>query len=159
MTLARLVPLFIVLIAMVALAVALTAQHVYKLEPCILCLYQRVPYVVTGLLALLALRLNAGAGIALLVALCGLAYFGGAAIAVYHVGVEQHWWISGCSGELATGMSLDDLRSSLMQKPEKACDQVDWTLFGISMAMYNVVFSSVLGVLSVLAAQRISKTA
>ncbi len=158
MTLNRVVPLFIVLVAIGALAMGLTAEIAFKLEPCILCLYQRVPYVAVGLLALLALKLPAGSFLArVLVGLCGLVFLSGAAIAVYHTGVEQHWWVSGCSGQLATGMSLDDLRTSLMSKPEKACDDVDWTLFGISFATYNAAFSGVLGLLSLAAAKRMKK--
>jgi disulfide bond formation protein DsbB len=159
MSLNRLIPAFIVLVTLGALSLALTAQHVYLLEPCILCLYQRIPFIVTGLLAVLALRLKGSSGlIALIIIVCGLVYLVGAGIAVYHVGIEQHWWISGCSGTLSDSVSLQDLRTSLMQKPEKSCDDVDWTLFGISMATYNVFGSSVLGVASVTMGIQMSKT-
>ena len=45
-----------------------------------------------------------------------------------------------------------------MQKPEKACDDIDWTLFGISMATYNVAYSGGLGLLSLGAAMQMSKS-
>ncbi|MBT4932550.1 MAG: disulfide bond formation protein B [Rhodospirillaceae bacterium] len=155
----RLIPAFIFLVTVGALSLALTAQHVYRLEPCILCLYQRIPFIVTGLLAVLALRLKASSVlIPLIIIICGLVYLVGAGIAVYHVGVEQHWWLSGCSGTLSDTVSLQDLRSSLMQKPEKSCDDVDWTLFGISMATYNVIGSGVLGMASIAAGIQLSKT-
>ena len=155
----RLIPAFIFLVTVGALSLALTAQHVYRLEPCLLCLYQRIPFIVTGLLAVLALRLKASSVlIPLIIIICGLVYLVGAGIAVYHVGVEQHWWLSGCSGTLSDTVSLQDLRSSLMQKPEKSCDDVDWTLFGISMATYNVIGSGVLGMASIAAGIQLSKT-
>ena len=155
----RLIPAFIFLVTVGALSLALTAQHVYRLEPCILCLYQRIPFIVTGLLAVLALRLKASSVlIPLIIIICGLVYLVGAGIAVYHVGVEHHWWLSGCSGTLSDTVSLQDLRSSLMQKPEKSCDDVDWTLFGISMATYNVIGSGVLGMASIAAGIQLSKT-
>jgi len=155
----RLIPAFIFLVTVGALSLALTAQHVYRLEPCILCLYQRIPFIVTGLLAVLALRLKASSVlIPLIIIICGLVYLVGAGIAVYHVGVEQRWWLSGCSGTLSDTVSLQDLRSSLMQKPEKSCDDVDWTLFGISMATYNVIGSGVLGMASIAAGIQLSKT-
>ncbi len=159
MTLSRLIPAFIFLVAIGALATALSAQHLFKLEPCILCLYQRIPFIATGLLAVLALRLKPSSPlIPLLVILCGLIYLGGAGIAIYNVGVEQHWWISGCSGRLTDNVTVDQLRASLMQKPVKACDDVDWTLYGISMATYNVAFSSALGLASIAAGIQLSKT-
>ena len=80
----------IALVGLSALAAAYTAQYGFGLEPCILCLYQRVPYAVAlglGLLGLVALR---PAGLQpLLVLIAGLGFLAGAGIAGYHVGVEQ----------------------------------------------------------------------
>ncbi len=149
-------PWAIVAVAMAALSMALIAQDLYDLEPCILCLYQRLPYIATALLALLALKLPPGSnGIAAIVGLCGVIYLIGSGIAVYHVGVEQHWWVSGCTGAGVGEMSFDQLRSALTSKAAKACDDIDWTLFGISMAMYNVVFSAGLGLIAIWAARLI----
>jgi len=159
MPLTRAVPLLIVLAAIGSLATALIAEHVYKLEPCILCIYQRLPFVATGVLALLALRLEKFPdAVIAVIAVCGLIYLAGSGIAFYHVGVEQHWWLSGCTGELFTGGSVADLKASLMSKPEKPCDDIDWTLFGISMATYNVAYSGGLGLLSLGAAMQMSKS-
>jgi len=44
----RLIPFAVFAAAVFALGNAYTAQYAFDLEPCILCLYQRVPYVVTG---------------------------------------------------------------------------------------------------------------
>jgi len=157
-SLERLVPLALVVIAIGALAMALTAEHVFRLEPCILCLYQRIPYVATGILGLLALRLEKSLGLlAFAVALAGLAYLGGAGIAAYHVGVERHWWMSGCTGQLADGMTIEQLRASLLARPEKPCDDVDWTLFGLSITTYNMVFSAIIGAATLAAAWRMVK--
>jgi len=158
MSLERLTPWMIVAVGVASLSMALLAEHVFDLEPCILCLYQRLPFVATALLALVALKLPPGStGIPFIIALCALAYLGGAGVAVYHVGVEQHWWISGCTGSATTEMSFDQFRSTLGAKPEKSCDDVDWTLFGISMATYNVAFSAAMAAISFLAARLIWK--
>lgn len=155
----RLIPAFIFVASAGALTMALGAQYIQELEPCILCLYQRIPFVLTGILAIVALRLKASSPlIPLIIIACGLIYLCGAGVAIYHVGVEQHWWVSGCSGALSENVSLDQLRASLMQKPEKACDEVNWTLFGISMATYNVLASGALGMASVAAGIQLSKT-
>lgn len=159
MPLTRAIPLLIVLVAIGTLAVALTAEYVFKLEPCILCLYQRLPFVATGVLALLALRLEKfPAAVIGIIAVCGLIYLTGSGIAFYQVGVEQHWWLSECTGELSTGLSVADLKAALTKKPEKPCDEIDWTLFGISMATYNVAYSAGLGLLSLAAAMQMSKS-
>lgn len=159
MILRRLVPFAILLVSLGALAVALTSQIMFNKEPCILCLYQRVPFVAAGLLALFMLRLKRSSSlIPFLTIISGLVFLAGAGIAVYHVGVEQHWWISGCTGSLADTVSLSDLRAGLMSKPGKACDEIDWTLYGISMATYNVFVSGGLGILVVATGIQLSKT-
>jgi len=142
----RLVPLAILAASAGALGIAYTAQYAFAIEPCRLCLYQRAPYVVNGLLAILALGLPAvGRARSWAVALCAALFLAGAAIAFHHVGVEQHWWASAAScgdglGEVAE-MTLAEMKARLLAPAEKPCDEVDWTLFGLSMATYNVAVS------------------
>ncbi|MBT7507288.1 MAG: hypothetical protein HN644_13510, partial [Rhodospirillales bacterium] len=42
-------------------------------------------------------------------------------------------------------MSVADLQASLLDKPAVSCDQLNWALFGISMAAYNSLAYLVLG--------------
>lgn len=133
-------PLVLVVACAGALATAFVSQYAFGLEPCPLCLYQRAPYVFAAFACLATLVGGIPVRTALWVA---AAFFTiNAGIATYHVGVEQHWWASAvCGGgvpDIATG---DDLMAALQQKPEKACDEVEATLFGISMATYNVAAS------------------
>ena len=108
------------------------------------------------------LRANAGARAAALtvatgdsvrtwiVGLCAAVFLAGAALAFYHVGVQQHWWgsFAACGAQLATNLTLEDLKAepSGGAPAVKPCDRVDWTLFGLSLAGYNAIFSLVLGV-------------
>lgn len=140
----RLLGLVLVAVAGVALGVAYTAQFAYGLEPCPLCLYQRVPY---ALLILLGLGLWFGPGTLhrQLLAAAALTFVAGAAIAAYHVGVEQHWWASAvCGGEIGAIGSPEQLLQGLGQPPEKACDEVDWTFLGVSMATWNAAVSALM---------------
>jgi disulfide bond formation protein DsbB len=136
--------LVLFLCAIGALAAALVAQYGFGLSPCQLCLYQRVPYGVVILLALLLLILRPTAKqSALLLALCALAFVTDSGLALYHVGVEQHWWAgpASCSSTGGGGaQSVEDLMAQL-SKPIKlpSCDQIAWSLFGVSMAGYNLL--------------------
>ena len=58
------------------------------------------------------------------------------------MGVEQGWWegTSGC-GSISTTDDLAALRAQIMNAPIVRCDEVAWSLFGISMAGYNVLYS------------------
>ena len=158
MSLQRLFSVFIVIVALTALSVSLIAENLFNKEPCYLCLYQRVPFLITGLLAITALCLKSLSKlIPMTFMLCALVYLLGTGIAIYHVGVEQHWWISECSGNLNQNATLEQLRASLMQKAEKSCDDTDWVLFGISMATYNVFFSSALCFASIFVSMQLWK--
>jgi|SaaInlStandDraft_2_1057019.scaffolds.fasta_scaffold30317_2 disulfide bond formation protein DsbB len=142
----------IVAVSVGSLLLAYTAQYGFGLEPCILCLYQRVPFAANVVLGLIALFMSAESPARVwILRVCGLAFLIGGGIAFYHVGVEQHWWQSAasCGGQPITGaITSEQLLQSLQQFQPKACDDVDWTLFGISMASYNVVFSLGLGILT-----------
>jgi disulfide bond formation protein DsbB len=134
-------------------------EHVMDVQPCILCLWQRVPFVVAGALAALALlpALPAGARRGLVV-LCGVAFLVNFGIAVFHVGVEQHWWEGTAQCTAPAGgapTSLADMREALKNPPKLArCDEVGWSLFGLSLPGYNVILSLVLGLGSLWAARR-----
>ena len=54
----RFVPLAILLASSAVLITALAAQHLFGLEPCALCIYQRVPYVITAMVAITRARAN-----------------------------------------------------------------------------------------------------
>lgn len=138
-------------IAAGALGYAFYAQYADGLEPCNLCLYQRYPFAIVAGLGLIGLFIEGDSVKRALIGLSGLVFLSGAAIAIYHVGVEQHWWASAvCGGTLDASGSLttDQFMAQLQGAPiEKACDDVDWTFLGLSMATWNVAFSGILGMI------------
>ncbi|MFH1159013.1 MAG: disulfide bond formation protein B [Pseudomonadota bacterium] len=136
-----------------ALIFAYAAQYGFGLKPCILCLYQRVPYftnIALGALAFWAASRRPRPAAALLL-LAALVFFAGAAVAGFQVGVQQKWWewISpSCgTGIVSTeGLSIEEIRKALArQSTVVRCDKVSWTLFGISLAGYNCMLSATLG--------------
>lgn len=130
------------LISVGALGGALVSQYWGGLQPCDLCLWQRVPHAAIILLGFAGIWLpGVSRLLALLIALAAMI---GAGIALYHVGVEQHWW--GGFGACTAGagpppQTLADLQAMLEAAPLVPCDQVAWSLLGISMAGYNVLVS------------------
>lgn len=150
------VPAGLFLLAAISLGSALTAQYAFGMEPCPLCLWQRWPYGMIAMLASAALIAGRGGHIrivALLVLLCALNLLVGGVIAFYHVGVEQHWWTSfleGCTVNL--GGSAVDFLKQIESATAARCDQIPWSLFGISMAGYNAIISLIAAPLTGLAA-------
>jgi disulfide bond formation protein DsbB len=152
----RLPALFLLLASAGSLLAAFFFQYVIGLQPCVLCIWQRWPYAAVIVMAGLILLAKPGPKArAALLALCGVAFLIGGGIAVFHVGVEQHWWTGtpGC-GVPASATSVDALRAQIMAAPVVRCDQVAWSLFGVSMAGYNILISLALAVVALAAAVR-----
>ncbi|HYD67094.1 disulfide bond formation protein B [Azospirillum sp.] len=139
----RLPALLLALASAGILGAALVFQYGFGYQPCILCIWQRWPYVAVLAFSIVTLLFPRwrGVGDALLVA-SGFALLANAGIAAYHVGVEQQWWAgtSGC-GAPAVAATIEELRARILAAPVVRCDEVQWSLFGVSMAGYNVVLS------------------
>ena len=160
-TLVHRAPVLLLIASAVLLAAAFGAQHLGGLDPCILCIYQRWPYVAVIVLAALALAVHRIERLRVaLVWGSGVALFVGAGIAGYHVGVEQGWWpgTDACIGIVpVAGGSAPDLAAQLLATPPARCDVVPWSLFGISIAGYNFLATTLLGLASFYAAARMTK--
>ena len=139
-----------------ALGSALFMQHVVGLQPCIMCIYQRWPYAIMVLLGLATLAFGRNRRVRVgLLGLIVVAMVVDCGLAVTHVGIENHWWAgsAGC-GVPPPAASFEELRARMMEAPVVRCDIVVWTLFGISMAGYNIIITLVLAVFAALAAIR-----
>jgi len=137
------------LIAVLAAAAPLLAwgsEGWLGLAPCELCLWQRWPYAVAAVLALLAAAIAPARR--LLLALAGVAILASGAIGAFHVGVEQHWWPSpfaGCQAPRSAGprASLDDLMASLAPAANKPCDAPNYLIPGlpVSIPAFNLLYA------------------
>lgn len=144
----RTVAALVAAVGVFALAVAFAFQHLGGLAPCILCIWQRYPYgVVIALGAIAFLLAGKPQAARALIALAGLVLLADAAIAAFHVGVEQKWWegTAECGGTLSAGLTAEELKAQLQAAPIVRCDEVAWSLFGISMAGYNFLLATVSG--------------
>ncbi len=132
-------------------------QYIGGLEPCQLCLYQRIPHGLVIAITLVALGVKPK-GVALLAVLLslGLILDISALMAGFHVGVEQKWWegLPGCSSTaISTDMSIDQLKDAILGREKVVpCDEVVWSLFGISMAGYNFIASMIMAPVAFLGA-------
>jgi len=130
------------------LAGAYGFQYLGEMQPCVLCLYQRVPHAaVLGLTVIAVIAAPRPVVAAWSIAVAGLALLAGAGIAGFHVGVELHWWegTTEC-GSTSAADTIAGLRAQLLAKPVVRCDEVPWTLFGISIAGYHMLISTAMAV-------------
>jgi disulfide bond formation protein DsbB len=117
------------------LAGALGSQYLGGLHPCEMCYWQRWPHGAAILLAGAAFLVPSRLRLLTMLAAVAIAVSG--LIGLFHAGVELGWWegLTRCTSGGA--MSLDDL----MKVPLVRCDQVQWSLLGISMAGWNAIVS------------------
>ena len=134
------------------LAGAFAFQYIGGLAPCQLCLWQRWPHAAAILIGAVALATG----------LRGLAWFGAmaalatAGIGVFHVGVEQLWWegLASCTAGSIEGISAADLLDPTKDVAKVVrCDEIAWSMLGVSMAGWNVILSLILAALWVKAAR------
>jgi disulfide bond formation protein DsbB len=143
-----------------ALIFAFIMQYGFDVEPCVLCLWQRVPFAVAALLSLTALLWKPYGHLTIIILMiCAAVFAVGAGLAIFHTGVELHWWLgtSGCAIQPLHGSSVEDLRTELLHTVVARCDQISWRFLGLSMANWNVPFSSALAIFSGSAASRVGK--
>jgi disulfide bond formation protein DsbB len=140
---ARRVPLLLLVASAAVVGAALLSQYVGGLQPCELCLYQRWPYYGVVVLALLAVVLGRAGPSRAVTAIAALAFLAGAGLAFYHVGVEQHWFAgpTACTGGSLAGGSIADLKAQLLAQQPVRCDEPQWSLFGVSLAGWNLLAS------------------
>lgn len=142
---------------------AFAFQYIGGLDPCVLCIWQRYPYGVTIVLGLAGAALARGTGtpwgaLAAIMGLVALAFFTDAAIAGFHVGVEQKWWqgTTACVGPTGAD-TIEALRAQLLAQKVVRCDEVAWSLGGISMAGYNMAAALALGTVAGLGTARMAR--
>jgi len=123
------------IVPMALLGGALGSQYLGGLHPCEMCYWQRWPHAAAILLAAAAFVMPARSRA--LTALAALAIAISGVIGVYHFGVEMKWWQGFTTCTAGGALSLDEL----MQVPLIRCDQVQWSLFGVSMAGWNAIVS------------------
>ena len=132
------------LVCCLVLATAYAFEYLANLQPCVLCIYQRIPYaVVIGLmLAAAIVRKNSQFNTILFIA-TSVVFAIGSTIAIFHIGIEQHLWqgTPECGNFMETD-SVEALRKQLLAQPIVRCDEVAWSLFGISMTGYNFLIST-----------------
>ena len=117
---------------------ALGSQYIGGLAPCEMCYWQRWPH--GAAIAIAALSFTTPPNTPLsrsLVLLAAAAIALSGAIGVYHAGVEAGVFEGLTTCTAAGPQTLDQI----LNAPLVRCDQVQWSLLGISMAGWNAILS------------------
>ena len=144
-------------LACVALmAYALYAQHVLGLEPCPLCIFQRVAVIAVGVVFLAAALHNpADRGARIYAVLILVAVLLGLAISGRHIWIQAQppGTVAACGADLNYMLEIlpvtEVITNVLTGSGE--CGKIDWRLLGLSMPWWVAISLTALGVWAVLA--------
>src|SRR5438552_6044753 len=142
----RAFPAFVLAASVVALGGALLSQYAGGLAPCELCLLQRWPWGVAIVISLIATMVGGRPALPWIVLVLAAVFAGGSAIAFYHVGVERHWFAgpSACTGAATAADTVEALKARILGQMPARCDEPAWSLWGISLAGWNLLASLVM---------------
>ena len=134
-------------ISLLSLLIALYIEFFLGYPPCKLCIYQRIPYLIAIFITFLGISYSKN--LFWLYALL-LVFFSSFLLSGYHFGIEQEVFkeFSGC-----TGNSLDIIDKSellkILNSEVNSCKNVDFQIFGLSLATINFLLSFIIFILVV----------
>lgn len=128
-----------VLVPAALLGGAYVSQYGFGLFPCEMCWWQRYPHFAALALGLVAYVARPPQ---VWTALAGLAIITSGLIGGFHAGVEYGWWegLTACA-KPGAGVDILDFDAA----PLFRCDVAPWTLWGISLAGFNFLISTIAG--------------
>ena len=134
---------FIILLSIIS---TLIIEHILGHQPCNLCLYERIPYILSALLIAIIFFFKKYEKIILFILF--LVFISSALLAFYHFGIEQGFFSESfiCNVEnrseiLSKEQLLKELNQNLV-----SCKDVTFRSLGLSLAAINTILSVVLSI-------------
>ena len=149
MTLERKFKIFyslIILLCFSSICYAFFVEYILGYKPCILCKYQRAPYILALIIGLIGFVKPSNKRVIFFIFLIFLVSM---TLSGYHVGIEQELYksIFNCSDDNLSILEEGKLLESLsVINPD--CRNVNFAVFGVSLATINFVLSFVISSVS-----------
>jgi disulfide bond formation protein DsbB len=135
-------------ISILILLSAYFIEYVLGYEACNLCLISRIPYFLVIIFSLLFLFFKKLKKKILI--LIFLSFLSGTLISFYHLGIEQGFFDESLVCQiknLARDVSTSDLLQVLENNKSKSCKNIDFKIFGFTLATINLFISLALSVI------------
>jgi disulfide bond formation protein DsbB len=139
--------IFLLFVIATSLIAAFIIQYGLGHQPCKLCIYQRIPYILSIFLIIELIFFKKSEKTTLL--LLSLIFIISVILAFYHFGIEQGFFTESfvCeSVSFSETLTKDQLLEQLKQNTI-SCKDVSFKVLGLSLASINVIFSLVLSVI------------
>ena len=134
-------------LSLFSLTAALYIEYILGFKPCLLCIYQRIPYAIALLTSLTAFFVG---NKNIFIIILGLIFLVGIFLSGYHVSIEKGFIepIFSCTGESIEALEKEEILKSL-NNIQPDCKDVDFSIFGVSLATLNFIISFVLTIVIV----------
>ena len=139
----------ILIFSIFALITAYFIQYILGHDPCKLCLIERIPYLAAIIFISLIFILNKYEKLISLI--MALFFVFGAIISFYHFGIEQGFFNESLVCQikaLTSNTSPSKLLEQLENNKYKSCKNVDFKIFGLSLATLNLFISLFLSIIT-----------
>jgi disulfide bond formation protein DsbB len=130
--------------ALLPLLAAYGAEYLYDAIPCALCVYQRIPYIIIALFAIINTTISSAKKydkatdvvfeISLISSFC---------LSLFHYGVEKKIFKPDidCVNNLQTAKTFEEFEMNLMHQNYVLCDQATFEILGVPMSFLNILYS------------------
>ena len=134
----------IFLVSILALLSAFFIEHILGHQPCNLCIFERIPYLLAIIIILLNFKFNQFEKFFIL--LLTIIFLFGTVLSLYHLGIEQGFIQESLVCDLKNGSNLLSKEEILQQLQEKSvsCKDVTFKIFGLSLTSYNILISLII---------------
>ena len=135
---------FIILLSIIS---TLIIEHILGHQPCNLCLYERIPYILSVLLIAKIFFFKKYEKITLLILF--LIFMISALLAFYHFGIEQGFFDESfvCNVESQLKILSKENLLKELNKNIVSCKDVTFRILGLSLAAINTILSVVLSII------------
>ena len=140
--------LFILSYSLFAILFALYIEYILNYNPCKLCLYQRIPYIIAIFVSFIGYNYFKNNKILIFIAII---FSISSLISGYHYGIENNIFeeFSGCTANSIEIIDKIELLKSLNDNVI-SCKDVNFKIFGISLAGINLLFSLLIIIFSLI---------
>ena len=139
--------LLVVTVCILTLLSAVYIEYILNVRPCILCKYQRVPYIIAIFICFFGyFNLENKFWIYLII----VTFLFSSMLSGYHVGIENNIFkeFSGCTSNNTNIINKDELLK-VLKDSQPNCKDVAFKLMGFSLATFNLLLSIIIVILSI----------
>ena len=139
--------LLILFICIGSIIFAVYIEYILSVKPCTLCLYQRVPYLISIFICFFGYNYPKNL---LWIYLLILTFIISALLSGYHLGIENNIFkeFSGCTANNLSITNKSELLESL-NNSRPNCKEINFRIFGFSLATINLIISFVISSISI----------